>query len=148
MDEKMTKELLKEIVTEEASKLSWHNDLNWMLEAFQTEESQKSKEYARIAMLADRPHYVFGGETWKRFWGDILDREVIIESINSFYENLYEDFLSEYGEQLETKKPVFLIVNVEELESDTLYPIVITVPNHEPVIFVVINESPEYKIQM
>lgn len=148
MDEKMTKALLEEIVTEKASKLSWHNDLNWMLEAFQTEESQKSQEYARIAMLADRPHYVFGGETWKRFWGDILDREVIIESINSFYENLYEDFLSEYGEQLETKKPVFLIVNVEELESDTLYPIVITVPNHEPVIFVVINESTEYKIQM
>lgn len=148
MDKTKTKALLEKIVTEKASELSWHNDLDLMLEAFQTEESQKSKEYARIARLANRPHYVFGGKTWKRFWGDILDREVIIESINSFYENEYKEFLSEYGEQLETKKPVFLIANVEELESDTLYPSVIAVPNHKPVIFVVINESPEYKIQM
>lgn len=141
MDKSKTKALLENIVKEKASQLSWHNDLNWMLEAFQTEEAQKSKEYVRIAMLADRPHYVFGGETWKRFWGEILDRETIKDNIKSFYEDSYKEILAKYGEKLETKKPVFLIANVEDLEPDTLYPIVVVLPKHQPVLFVVINES-------
>lgn len=107
---------------------SWRgNELEQIFElkdAIYSEEEKNSKKYEVLKSLKDFPNHIAGGHTWLEISRGLLENDSLREQIERFYKEDYEKLLGEKRRiDLISKKPVWLVTRVPELEEMTVYPV-------------------------
>lgn len=146
----MTEEkVLQQLIDNEMEKgQSWSKlDIATMARAFPYMDNYSDKRAEKLKTIAKHPNKIFDGETWKRLC-NVLDNKTIYDAIKNFYSNKYESTLEGYRQinELESIRPVFLIVHSKKLKEDKLYTIKYKAKGHGTCIFIIINEFIEGKM--
>lgn len=128
-------------VEELERKYGWRSSsINEMLNLFR-ENEKGDREYIALERVAKYPNHILGGWTWSRFMADILLGDFIMKQIIDFYEQEYNQFREELLQgEYESDKPIWVVIRANELEPDTVYPLITSYAGHSNCIVLAINE--------
>lgn len=119
----------------------WYpQEINSIMKLFSTKD-KSGKDYVVLKSVSEYPNCILSGWTWNRVFGGLLAKDAIRKEIIYFYEHYY----SSYKEKLingeyETDKPIWVIIHAEELEPNTIYPLIMDLKDSGSAIVLAINE--------
>lgn len=119
----------------------WYSEeISRVIQLFSAKD-KSGKDYVSLESVSEYPNCILSGWTWNRVFGGILVKDAIRKEIIHFYEHDY----SSYKEQLcngtyETDKPIWVVIHAEELEPNTVYPVITDLKDSDRVIVLAINE--------
>lgn len=119
----------------------WYSqEINRNLELFSLQD-KVDKDYKTLVSVSDYPNCILSGWTWNRVFGGLLIKDSIRNQIVDFYEYDYQKYKNVLmNGSYKTDEPIWVVIHAQELEPDTVYPIVTNLNDSDSFIVLAINE--------
>ena len=124
----------------EKEKKWYSQEVENMLRLFSTQE-KIGKGYKVLKSVSEYPISILSGWTWNRVFGGLLLKEDIRSQIICFYEQNYSSYQKMLIDSSDNvSSPIWVVIRSNELENNTVYPVLVNLKDFGKHIVLAINE--------
>lgn len=124
----------------EKEKKWYSQEVENMLRLFSAQE-KLGKGYKVLKSISEYPISILSGWTWNRVFGGLLLKEDIRSQIICFYEQNYSSYQKMLIDSSDNvASPIWVVIRSNELENNTVYPLIVNLKDFGKHIVLAINE--------